>query len=208
VTPVYAEKEKRKAGKIYLGQIVHAGDWDPHPSALGRLLKDVSETTNSSVYLDRIPVDLKKDALTDVPILYMTGHYDPALPDTEVRKLREFLLAGGSLIADSCCGSVAFTDGFRSLMKKVLSEAKIVFWEPGHAVYRVPFAMDSFPYTFPAGNKPPLEAYLLNGLPAALFSPYGLGGGWEGIPRPYTRDMMQTASTELGVNMITYLMTH
>lgn len=104
---------------------MHSGDWDPHPSAVGKLLKKVSEQTGAPVFLDRIAVDLKKDSLKDTPILYITGHFNPNLSEIEIKKLREFLLNGGALFTDSCCGSQEFTDSFRNLMKKLFQRQKL-----------------------------------------------------------------------------------
>ena len=208
MTPLYTEKIKKKEGRLYIGQIIHSGDWDPHPSSLGKLLKKTSEQTGASVFLDRIAVDLKKDSLKDTPLLYITGHFDPNLSNEEIKKLRQFLLGGGALIADACCGSQEFTNGFRNLMKKVLPEAKVVVWDSNHRIYKVPFKIDSFQYTFPGENNPPLEIYMVSGVPAVIFSPYGLGSGWEGIGRPYTKELDASQAQKLGVNIITYLMTN
>ena len=207
-TSIYSEKISKKEGKLYVGQVIHSGDWDPHPAALGRLLKMVSQNTSAPVYLERLSVDLKKDDLKDIPLLYMTGHFNPGLGNEELAKLRTFFLSGGTLIADSCCGSAEFTGSFRGIVSKVLPEAKRVVWDSNHPVYKIPFRIDGFTYTVPAENSPPLEAYMLNGLPAIVFSPYGIGDGWEGVPRPYAKIFSPSRSTDLGVNLITYLMTH
>ncbi|HNQ35521.1 MAG TPA: DUF4159 domain-containing protein [bacterium] len=207
--PVYAEKTRKKSGKIYLGQVMHAGDWDPHPAALGRLLYRVAEEAKVPVYLERINVDLKKDPLDDIPILYLTGHFDPRLSRPEIEKLRAFLRRGGTLIADSCCGSQEFGAAFRKLMAELLPGIEPARWETGHPVYRAPYRLESFLYTDATpGNQGPLEVYLLDGLPAAVFSAHGLGGGWEGIARPYTSGLSASQSGQLGVNLIAYLLTH
>ncbi len=208
IAPFYIEKIKKKEGKLYIGQIIHSGDWDPHPSSIGKLLKKTSEQTGASVFLERIPVDLKKDSLKDTPLLYMTGHFDPKLSDLEVKKLREFLLGGGSLMADACCGSQEFVDAFRALMKKVLPEAKINTWNTNHTIYRIPFRIESFRYTGSIEKEPPLEIYTYGGVPCVVFSKAGLGGGWEGIPRPYVGQLEPELAQKLGVNILTYLMTN
>lgn len=206
MTPLYEEKIKKKEGKLYIGQIIHSGDWDPHPSALGKLLKKISEQTGTPVFLDRIVVDLKKDSLKDTPILYLTGHFNPNLSEAEIKKLREFLLHGGALFADACCGSQEFTNSFKILMKKILPEAKITRWDSNHRIYKVPFKIEKFQNM--SENTPPLEVYTLKSLPVAIFSSYGIGSGWEGIPRPYTKEIYTDQAQQLGVNIITYLMTN
>jgi len=208
LTPLYVEKVKKKSGKLYIGQIIHSGDWNPHPSAIGKLLKTFSEKTDTLVYLEPINVDLKKDSLENVPILYITGHYPPRFSEGELKKLREFLVSGGCLIADSCCGSKDFTEAFHKIMEKVLPEAKRVIPDKNYSIYQFPYKIEEFIYNFPNKNVPPLEIYFLNDLPVVVFSPYGLGSGWEGIPRPYTRDISITQASKLGTNILVYLMTH
>jgi len=207
LSPVYAEKTEKRGGKLYIGQIVHSGDWDPHPSALGKLLKRVAEQTQTAVFLEKLDIDLNKDTLENIPLLYITGHFDPRLSKEEKLKLRQFLLSGGALMADSCCGSSEFAGSFKELMKEVLPEAKVVKWDINHPLYKVPFSIDKFLYTF-ENTGAPFDIYLLNGLPAVIFSPYNFGSEWEGIPRPYIKGIANTQACELGVNVITYLLTN
>ncbi len=205
--PVYTEPVKKKSGKIYLGQIIHSGDWDPHPSSLGKILRQLGEQTGSPVYVERLAVDLKRDDLKDIPILYLTGHYDPRFSAEEIQKLKSFLQGGGTLLADSCCGSQEFTEAFRSLMQSVLPQAKNIIWQEKNPVYQLPLKIDKFLYNVPV-ERPPLEAYLLKGLPIVVFSPFGLGSGWEGIPRPFTPTLVPGQARQIGINVLTYLMTH
>ena len=206
---IYSEKQVKKGGRIYVGQLIHSGDWNPHPAGLGDLLKRISRDTGAGVYVRSINVDLKKDTLKNVPILYVTGQFNPEFSNMELNKLRKFLLSGGTLIADSDCGSSEFTRDFLKIIPKILpAGAKKVVWNSKSPVYNVPFHI-KFSYTVPEKRpSPPLEAYMLNGLPAIIFSPYGIGDGWDGLPKPYTKIFSPSRSTDLGVNLITYLMTH
>ncbi|MCK9266259.1 DUF4159 domain-containing protein [bacterium] len=205
--PVFAEKTEKKGGRIYIGQIIHSGDWDPHPSSLGKLLVRVARDTESSVYIEKLNIDLKKETLENIPLLYITGHFDPKLSKVEKQKLRKFLLSGGALISDSCCGSKEFSDSFKLLISEILPEAKNSKWDINHSLYNVPFKTEKFIYTFNT-DEAPFEIYHLKGLPSIIFSPYSFGSGWEGIPRPYVKALSDTQSIKLGVNVITYLITH
>ncbi|HPP12323.1 MAG TPA: DUF4159 domain-containing protein, partial [bacterium] len=206
-TPLYVEPVKKKSGKIYLGQVIHSGDWDPHPAALGRILRQLGEQTGASVYLERLTVDLKKDDLKDVPVLYLTGHFDPRFSPEEIRKMKSFLQSGGTLLVDSCCGSQEFTDAFYQLVRELLPQGKKVVWKQDSPVYQFPLKIDHFLYLVPV-ERPPLEAYLVGGLPAIVFSPCGLGSGWEGIARPFTPTLVPNQAREIGINLLTYLMNH
>jgi len=206
ITPVYVEKTKKVGGKIYVGQIVHSGDWNPHPASMGKLLKLFAQQTETSVYLETIPVDLKKDDLNNVPVLYITGHFNPKFSKEELKKLRKFLLSGGTLIGDSCCGSEEFTISFREIISEVLPEAKKVIPDQNSPVYQFPNKIDISIKNFQKVS--PVEIYTLNGLPSIIFSPYGIGGEWEGIPRPFTPEIPENVAKNLGVNILVYLLTH
>lgn len=204
ITPVYIEKTKKIEGKIYIGQVIHSGDWNPHPASLGKLLELFSKQTDTPVYLETIPVDLKKDNLKNIPILYITGHYNPEFSEIEMKKIREFLLSGGAIIGDSCCGSEEFTSAFRNLIEKILPEAKKTIPQQKSPVFQFPnqITLDKFK------DIPPVEIYTLNGFPSVVFSPYGLGGKWDEIPRPFTPEIPSNLAKNLGVNIIVYILTH
>ncbi|MCL5409069.1 MAG: DUF4159 domain-containing protein [Candidatus Omnitrophica bacterium] len=205
---LYSEKTKRKEGKIYIGQLINSGNWDPNPSGLEHLLKRVARVTGAGVYIKNISINLNKDSLKNIPILYMTGQFNPKLGSEELKKLKQFLLSGGTLIADSSCGSNEFTQDFKKIIPEILPGAKKVIWNTKSPVYNVPFHI-KFNYTIPEKNPPaPLEAYIFHGFPAIIFSPYGIGDSWNGLPEPYTKIFSPSQSTELGVNLITYIMTH
>lgn len=206
ITPVYVEKTKKVEGKIYVGQIIHSGDWDPHPAAMGKLLKLFAQQAKTSVYLETIPVDLKKDNLKNIPVLYITGHFNPSFSKKELEKLRNFLLSGGTIIADSCCGSQEFTSSFRTIISKIVPEASKIIPGENHPVYQFPNKINITNKLFQ--KTPLLEIYTLNNFPAIIFSPYGIGGEWEGIPRPFTTQIPENMAKSLGVNILVYLLTH
>ncbi|MDP6356839.1 MAG: DUF4159 domain-containing protein, partial [Planctomycetota bacterium] len=44
----------------------------------------------------------------EVPVLYITGHYEWSLSDDEVDKIRKYVLSGGFLFINPCCGNESF----------------------------------------------------------------------------------------------------
>ena len=54
--------------------------------------------------------------LLQSPILYMNGHEAPNLTVQQKKLLRRYVDEGGFILAEACCGSEAFADGFRKLM--------------------------------------------------------------------------------------------
>lgn len=55
--------------------------------------------------------------LLQSPVLYMTGHEAPKLTPAQKKVLKRYVDEGGFILAESCCGSEEFTQGFRALME-------------------------------------------------------------------------------------------
>ena len=54
----------------------------------------------------------------EYPLLYMTGHHDFRWSDQEAAWLQQYLKAGGMLLADACCGRLAFHLAFEREMAR------------------------------------------------------------------------------------------
>lgn len=204
--PLYLEKEKSKTGKIYLGQVKHSGDWNPSPGSIGKFLKNFSENTETFVYSEPIAIDLKKDDLKDVPILYITGHYDPNFDEIELKKLRDFLLKGGSIIGNSCCGSDDFTSAFQKIINKIIPESKKVIPKENDKIFQFPFLLTTIFSNYKL--KDPIEIYYFKERPVIIFSKYDIGSGWENISKPFIFSLNFKDSKEIGTNILVYLLTH
>ena len=61
-------------------------------------------------------LDATDERIYDYPILFMTGHHHFEVSDDQIKALRKYLLRGGVLVADACCGRPAFDKGFRDAL--------------------------------------------------------------------------------------------
>jgi len=161
-------------------------------------------------------VDLRKkvDALTH-PLLYMTGHDDFRLTDAEVAGLRDYLMAGGLLLADACCGRTSFAAAFKREIARVLPDKYFEALDPNHhPIFRSPTAITRVTYSpmmtqqMPNFVQPYLEGLSIHGALAVIFSPYGIGTSWDGEIRPYSLAYSPEDALKLGTNILVYSMTH
>ena len=213
---VYLDKDRSKADKFRIGQVIHGGQWNPDPAGLSTLLDTVSTTTSLKVSFETQPMKLESKALTTYPFIYMTGHKNFQLGDTEVQALRAYLKAGGFLMADSCCGRKAFTVAFRREMARVLPGAKMVLLPTSHPIYSIQYKVASVNYTQAAvvQNKlsnpgpPRLEGILVDGNLAVVFTPLDMGCGWELKPHPFGVGYESRDAVRLGVNIVMYAVSH
>lgn len=68
--------------------------------------------------------------LFETPFVFMNGHNDFTLSDTEIENLRTYLTRGGFAFASGCCTNPAFPAAWRREFSRII---------PGEGVKRIPF---------------------------------------------------------------------
>jgi len=213
-TKVYFESEAPSRDDFVFAQLIHEGDWDPDPSAVHNLLKYARDNSTLEVKFKRQNVQLKDPKTTTYPLLYMTGHREFHWDDEEAARLKRYLKAGGMLVADACCGRMAFDMAFRSEIGKVFPEQGLQRLSEDHPVYHCHSAIRTVEYTprvredFGPFDSPELEGIEVDGRLAVLYSKFDLGNGWEQFPHAYSYGLKDDSALALGTNAIVYAMTH
>lgn len=217
---IYIDADITKWDKFRVAQVIHEGDWNPDPAGLSTLLDTVSARTNVKISFDRKDLRLNDPNIGSYPFLYMTGHKAFRLSDDEVAVLRRYLLNGGFLLADACCGREGFDVAMRLAIKRALPEQELRLLPPGHPIYSQPTRITSVQYSQAAQTKmsrmknvglttmPLLEGITINGNLAVVYSKFDLGCGWELKPHPYGVGYEARSAINLGINIILYSITH
>jgi hypothetical protein len=213
-TKVYHEAEQPSRDDFVFAQIMHEGDWDPDPSAVHNLLKYARDNSTLEVKFKRQDVQLTDPSAAGYPLLYMTGHRGFQWSQEEADWLRNYLKAGGMLLADACCGRMAFDLAFHRQIAKVLPESKLERIPADHPVLHCRYDIRRVDYTprvredFGGFNTPELEGISLDGRLAVVYSKFDLGNGWEQFPHPYSYGVTDEPALQIGTNVIVYAMTH
>ncbi len=213
-TKVYQEAQAPTRDDFIFAQVMHEGDWDPDPSAVHNLLKYVRDNSTLEVKFKRVNVKLKDPQAAQYPLLYMTGHDEFRWDEEEATRLRKYLTAGGMLIADACCGRLAFDRAFRRELAKALPSSRLESLPADHPVYHLHFDKTRAEYTtrtrqdFGDISAPTLEGISLDGRLAVVYSRFDLGNGWEQFPHPYSYGYSDEDALELGTNLLVYAVTH
>jgi hypothetical protein len=184
------------------------GDWYSDPSSLPNLLDAAAEWARIDVAPREAVVQIMDPELFSYPYLYMTGHGNVSFTVAEAERLRRYLLAGGFLHADDNYGMDA---SFRREMRTIFPDREMVEVPFDHDIFRWPF---SFPGGLPKihehhGGPPQGLGYFHEGRLVVFYSfNTDLGDGWEdpnvhGDP-PHKRE----AALQMGVNILTYALTH
>jgi len=127
-------------------------------------------------------LDIGTDDLFTIkpPFVYLTGHRDFHFLDSEITNLREYLLVGGCVWADSALAGrrSRFDMAFRREMKRVLPDRDFETVEDNHDMFDTFFDNISLP---PGMNHyyEPAEMINIGGELAVLYTLNGYGHFWE-----------------------------
>lgn len=128
-------------------------DWYNDPSAEVNLLKFIAQSTNIKTKPAYEFVDLSSGNILDYPFLFMTGHGNIVLSDSDAKKLRTYLENGGFLYVDDDYG---LDKALRREMKKVFPEKDFQELPFNYGLYKCMFDFPNGPpKTHEHDNKPP-----------------------------------------------------
>ncbi len=207
--------QKSPTDEFVFAQLKHEGAWNVHPGGATALLMKLRRYTAIRVNLKRVAVDAEKDDLSSYPFLYLTGLDDFSFSSEAVTALRRYLQFGGVLLINNGMGLSTFDRAVRRELAKILPEAELEPISANHHLYNSLLTIKEVRYSpVVAKNKPELknQPYLLgatiNSDLRVLYSPYDLEAGWLDAYYPLIRGYEPIYAQQLGLNIITYVMTH
>jgi Domain of unknown function (DUF4159) len=184
------------------------GDWYNDPSAEVNLLNFIRESTGLAVDARPRVVDLAGDDLFGHPIVFLTGHGNISLNDTEVRNLRTYLEEGGFLFADDDYGMDA---AFRRELKKVFPEDRLVELPFSHGIYSIQFPFpDGPPKTHEHDGKAPQGFGLIKDGRLVVYYVYqsNPSDGWADPEVHNDPPAKRAEALQFGTNVVVWALTH
>jgi hypothetical protein len=167
------------ASRLVVGHVQHGGNWNPRPSALRRLGWELARRTSIETAAAPAVVRLGDPGLHRTPMLYLAGAGAlPPLSELERAALRRHLSYGGFLLVDSADGSdgSGFDAAIRRELAQVLPASPLAAVPRDHVLHKSFYLLDR-----QGGRvlvKPWLEAQVLDGRLAVVYSQNDLGGAW------------------------------
>ena len=171
---------------------------------------------------------LTDDRIFDYPWIYATQTGWWGLSETEIARLREYLMRGGFLVTDDMWGSDAW-EVFRETMARVLPGHEIPDIIESDSVMHVLYDIREKDRTFipgsrhlrlgaggavqvmqPPGTNPAWRAMYddRNHMVVAVNYDTDVGDAWEFADAPYYPEAMTALAYRYGINYIIYSMTH
>ena len=183
------------------------GDWYSNPSSLPNLLHYL-QTHTAIISADKeARIKLTDENLYSYPYLYMTGHGNVRFTDTEIIRLRTFLLRGGFLHADDNYG---MDPSFRREIKRVFPEKELIPLPHNHPIFHQVYDFNNgLPKVHEHNNKPPQALALYEDDRILVIYTYesDLGDGWEDAEVHNNPNYIREAALQMGVNIIHFALT-
>jgi hypothetical protein len=183
------------------------GDWYNDPSEEVNLLNFVHQKTGIDVDPEYTFVELSDERLFSFPILFMTGHGNVVLSEYEVKRLREYLEAGGFLYVDDDYG---LDKAFRREIKKVFPDLPLVELPYSYGLFHVHYDFPhGVPKTHEHDGKPPQSfGVFLNGRLAVLYTyESNPSDGWDDPEVHNDPPEKRLEALQFGTNIVVWALT-
>jgi hypothetical protein len=159
------------------------GEWNPYPTAAGELVRELERMTSVEAAPDRLDLDAGDARLFSHPFLCIAGTRDfTPFSDAAVERLRTWLEAGGTLLADDAAGipGYGFDAALRRELARILPGAQLERLPSDHTIFKSFFLVRTV-----SGARvvsPFLEGVTLQGRTVVISSPNNLLGAFARDP--------------------------
>lgn len=191
--------------KIARVQYRGGGDWYSSPTALTNLTRFAREHIPINISTRYDDVQLGSRDIFNYPFLFITGHGNIEINDSEMENLRRYLENGGFLYVDDDYGMDEYV---RPLLQRIFPDEEFFELPADHPIYRNV-------YHFPEGRPPKVHEH--DGKPPQAFAVYRHGrmvllytyesnpsDGWAYDEHNNPEHITQSA-LQFGVNLLVYV---
>jgi len=147
-----------------------------------------------------------------IPILYISGHEAFEFTPPQRDALRQYLLDGGTLLADACCGRQDFASSFQREVSLLFPDRAFDLLEVDHPIYRAYYPYTNVHYrTYDGGvmnefqGPPQLLGMNVGCRTAIVFTPWDMSCGWDEHTHEHGSRLLPGDAIRLGINIISYV---
>ena len=122
---------------VLFNKLMYNGDWNNRPRDLASLTRWMSKEYERTFNWQIVDLKMPIRDWHDAPLLVITGSKAPAFTDGDVKKLRDFVLQGGTILSvtESTFGGSPFSDAMRKMYEQMLPDLKLKMLAKGHELY-------------------------------------------------------------------------
>lgn len=192
-------------------------DWNTDPGDVDNLMRHVRSALGlwygwKHLNLDELAATHRAGGPCKIPCLYVSGHeaFDFTTPQRDA--IRQYVLDGGTLLGDACCGRPEFAASFRAEVQKLFPDRAFDLLEHDHPVFRAFHPYQSVNLiSYKTGTKsvsqapPELLGMNIGTRVGVILSPWDLSCGWDEHTHEHGTRLHPGDAIRLGINLISYI---
>jgi hypothetical protein len=201
-----AEPATLQPGVVNCGNLIYGNNKTSKcfsPEFLTQIGRETHITANPGL----VPVHLESSELFNFPFAVMTGEGAWTLTPPQRENMRNYLQAGGFIIASAGCSSEPWQQSFRREIAQVFPELKLANLDMSHPVFHTVYEIRALQCKHSSSAH--LEGLEIDGKFVLIFSPDGLNdtGKAGGNCCCCGGDEIRNAR-QVNVNLLAYTLTH
>lgn len=219
VTPLRRSEPKAEpAPPLMIAKLEYgtSQDWNTDPGDVDNLMRHCRYELGlwygwKNWNIDELVALNKAGNGSKIPILYMSGHEAFELTPPQRAALRQYVLDGGTLLGDACCGRPEFADSFRREALALFPDRALEPLEFDHPVFRSFYQYTKVHYLAYEGaakrefqGPPQLLGMNIGCRAAVLLSPFDLSCGWDEHTHERGARVIPGDAIRLGINLVAY----
>jgi Domain of unknown function (DUF4159) len=146
----------------------------------------------------------------EIPAILLAGHQSFHLGEEVQRSLARYVLDGGTIIGDACCGWKDFDNAFQTQVNALLPGRRLRRLEPDDPLLGAYYRLGDFKYQRADGSRyvdrPCIEGIYVGCRLGVLYSPIDLTCGWDNHDHPRGKRVVIDQARQIGANYISYLL--
>ncbi len=194
-----------------------AQDWNTDPGDVDNLMRHCRYQLGlwygwKNWSLHELVAQHKAGKQCKIPILYMSGHEAFQLTEDQRQAMRQYVLDGGTLLGDACCGRPEFADSFRKEVRTLFPERSFDLLDVDHPIYRAYYPYSNVHYILYDGGvkkefqgPPQLQGLNIGCRTAVILTPWDMSCGWDEHTHEHGRRLLPADAIRLGINMVSYV---
>lgn len=206
----FTATDTKNAGELFtIAQVQYSGggDWYGDPSAIGNWLRLLRQRTDIDTADDRVILKLTDHELFQYPMLYLVGHGNIRLTESEVTALHKYLTNGGFLFVNDDYG---LDKSFRREMSKVFPDQELQPIPNNHHIYQCFYDLDGLPKIHEHDGEPAQGYALFHNGRMIVYYAYSadIGDGLEDSRvHPDDTPEVRELASKMAVNIAVYVLT-
>lgn len=135
VSPINGQLSGEQSSYFFMGRVQFSQNDGNDCASVGRNMARLMSEISTIQVRDEKKIRLTDPDLFETPFLFMNGHNDFELSESEIESLRIYLEHGGFLFASGCCTNPAFPQAWRRELRRVFKKP-VQQLDYDHPIYR------------------------------------------------------------------------